>query len=69
MRLSKRITAILIFVTSYFEAARRATALDLILAIFKFIKYNLLYNHFYQNLLLYAEYYETIFGMLGPCTR
>ena len=49
MRLSKRITAILIFVTSYFEAARRVTALDLILATFKFIKYNLLYNHFYQK--------------------
>ena len=48
-------------VKSYFEAAYRGTAHDKIFATCNFFKYSLLYNHFTKNLLLYAEYCETIF--------
>ena len=54
-------TAVLIFVTSYFRAAYRVNAFDLVLATSKCIKYNLLSNHFYQKLLLYLEYYILVF--------
>ena len=42
-------TSILIFVTSYFWAASRVTALDLALATCRCIKFNLLSNHFQQK--------------------
>ena len=46
-KFSKLITAILIFVTSYFWEASLVTALDLALATCKCIKYNLSSNYFH----------------------